>query len=353
MKKQPILLTLLLFFIVSASAQNEYFVGFAQIIDVKPFVGDSFKLEGAVKLVSDMEVADIAIFARVHKQDDSIGFLKKTEANKKVGAAWDVHTINGIIDENADVLLVGGYCAYNGQFYFDDYKLSIQRDGKWVDVPLENGGFENTNFEKVTHDEKTYDKKMIHGWGGFIVRENRATFTPFSTQKEVYAGEHALLVEGKGYFYAPAILKKYEGEWDVEYVPSLSENTFPEWIIKAVMKTTLIGADYVLRQDWYGKQVFDEGEQIFRDHTQISYHPDLGKLYATETLENFPPTILEGTLSENGNLKLTALELEGDDSRNENHIYTWLNEDEFSMIHEFNGMSGKRVKIYFKVTRRK
>ena len=104
-----------------------------------------------------------------------------------------------MLEEKADQLLIGGYCAYNGLFYYDDFKLSVKQDGQWKNVPLKNASFENTDFEKVSYGEKTYDKKMIQGWGGFIVLEDRATFMPYATDKEFFAGKGALLIEGKGY----------------------------------------------------------------------------------------------------------------------------------------------------------
>lgn len=353
MKKLLILCVLFLFIADISIAQNKHDVGFTQSVDVKNYAGAAFKLEGAIKMNSSMDVADAAMWARVHKKDNTIIFFANTIEQSQEKDVWKVHKIEGTIDGAADYLMIGGYCAYNGMFYFDDFKLSVQKDGKWQEFPLENGGFENTNFEKVTLGEKTHDKRMIQGWGGFIVMEDRATFTPMSTSEEVYAGKHALLVKGEGYFYAPAILKKYVGEWDVEFMPDLSHKTMEGAIIKAVMKTEVMGDGHTLNQKWYGRQVIGNQDKIFSDYTHISFHPDLGKLYAVETLEEFPPTIMEGTLEETGSLQLTALKAEGDESRNEEHIYTWLNNDEFSMVHAFDGVSGDRVKIYFKVTRRK
>ncbi|MEM1119700.1 MAG: hypothetical protein AAGJ18_04590 [Bacteroidota bacterium] len=352
MKKQLTLCLIPLFFTSIITAQNKHDVGFTQRVDIKAYTGANFKVEAAVKLSATMDVADIAIWARVHKKDHSIAFFDNTIEHSPKKDTWEAHTIEGIFDETADYLMIGGYCAYNGLFYFDDFKLSVQQDGAWKDVPLKNGSFENTNFEKVTYDGKTYDKKMIQGWEGFIVMEDRATFTPVSTSEEVHAGKYALLVKGEGYFYAPTILRKYVGIWDVEFVPELSENAW-SGSMKGVIEHELVGGGYILQGPLYSRQVFDKEEKISKSYSYISYHPALEKVYETELGDDAPPIISEGVLKENGNLEFKPITIAGNNALNRTFRYTWLSEDEFSITQEFDGNAGARVKAYYRVTRQK
>ena len=74
------------------------------------------------------------------------------------------------------------------------------------------------------------------------------------------------MIEGKGYLYAPAILKKYEGAWDIEFMPELSEHTWPGAIMKGVIQNELVNKGYVLQVPLYGKQVFNGEEKIFSSY---------------------------------------------------------------------------------------
>jgi len=354
MKKQLFLFVLLMGLqTLSGHAQNEYWAAFAQQLNIEEYAGLPFKISAAVKLETNMPTATASVWGRTHQKGGTISTSAWGNFPKENGIeGWQILETEGTFGAKDSIIFVGGRCDYDGNFYFDDFKLTVFQNKKWKNIPLNNGDFENTNFVKWTFNGKTYDKPMSEGWGGFIVFENRATFTPSAYSEEVYQGKHALLITGKGYFDAPALLKKYVGQWEVEFIPEKSENTYPGAILKGIVDVQLSASGYVLKEQFYGRLVFDE-EAFFNDVSQISYHPDLGKAYYIETSGTEPPVIAEGNLAPNGDFNFRAIaNTPSNQAFNRKSSYKWINEDEYTITHQFTTPLNT-VKMVYSAVRKK
>lgn len=352
MKKQVLSLLVLFVLTTTIFGQNEYWAGFTQQVDIAAYKGLPFKAQVAMKMESDMEVAKSYLWTRVHKKDKSVASMDMQELSQQEATKeWKLITIEGEIDADASFMMIGGRCDYNGSFFFDDFSLQIQQEGKWINIPLDNGGFEDTTFEHVTYGGKTSDRKMIKSWIGYIMDANRATFTPKAISQNVYKGNSALLVEGKGYFYAPAYLKKFAGEWDLEYVPELSED-FMDFQDKGSFKWTASSSGYTLNEIQIDKN--DPQHPKVISEGSLAYFPASEKIVWNIDLIDGGPRLFTGKMDASGNIHMEADDATfSNQSLKESFSYQWINEDELAVIWKFYMPNvDKKVKRYWKVTRK-
>ena len=157
---------------------------FAQKIDVTNYQGKRFRFQAAVKVHCADSAAQGEIWARIDKKDKTMGFFYNM-ADKPIRLnEWKVYTIEGKIDKGAKWLNIGGLYFSNGEFSFDDFKVSIEeKKGKWISVPLEDAGFE----EDMDSVNKT--------WYFF---HNRNGFTKNISSDTAYEGKKYLQIVGKG-----------------------------------------------------------------------------------------------------------------------------------------------------------
>ncbi|WP_228054841.1 DinB family protein [Kordia antarctica] len=114
-----------------------------------------FKLTASVKLVDGNPSSWGAIWVRVDNKNNETGFFDNMGDRPVVSNTWDTYEINGYIDKNTLSLNFGGLCMYNGQFYFDDFKLFVENKNTGE---LEVIKLDNQNFEKEIVNNK------VPGW---------------------------------------------------------------------------------------------------------------------------------------------------------------------------------------------
>lgn len=159
---------------------------FHQSIDAH-FVKDSlkFRLSASVKV----DTADAStwggLWARVDNKKGGNGFFDNMGDRSIKKNEWQYYVIEGHLNEQSDKLYVGGICFGNGKFYFDNFKLEIEREpGKYESVPLENPGFENKP-----------GKNKIPGWTEGVNKKREAHVREFtiSSTREAEDGVGLLL----------------------------------------------------------------------------------------------------------------------------------------------------------------
>ncbi|WP_238536312.1 alpha/beta fold hydrolase [Chryseobacterium populi] len=134
--------------------------------------------------------SDCAIWARIDKVDDTMGFFEnQAYSNIKVTTEWTTFQINGIIDSNAKNLNIGAYTKDNGEYYFDDFKLEVNapKSKKWIEIPLKNGDFEE-------------DLVSGKGWAEGIGRNKITHVTNFAittSDNTPYSGKKSLFIKGE------------------------------------------------------------------------------------------------------------------------------------------------------------
>ncbi|MGK6351303.1 alpha/beta fold hydrolase [Parapedobacter sp. DT-150] len=161
---------------------------FAQRVDVTAYQGRSFRLQAAVKVELIDTTAEAELWARVDKKDKRVGFFYNMMDKPIRKADWQVYTIEGQIDQDAESLMFGGLYSRQGRFYFDDFQLSIASEsGEFEAVAVPMGDFEGDSLAKH--------------WGYLQQRDGfRLTTTPMAP----YRGQQAALVDGSAFQKAAA-----------------------------------------------------------------------------------------------------------------------------------------------------
>jgi hypothetical protein len=169
---------------------SDYWTAFTQSRDASFLKKKTkFKLTAQVKVVSDDKNAWAGLWARVDNKGGEQGFFDNMNNRRIMSGDWQVYSIEGTMDEKAEVLYFGGLCQHNGKFYFDNFQLEVENDrGLFQSVTLENPGFEATPF-----------KNKIPSWSegiknGFSRRVKEYTFAADDDRVE---GSFSLLVTGE------------------------------------------------------------------------------------------------------------------------------------------------------------
>jgi len=173
-----------------SEAQTKSSDTFVQTIDAS-FVTKKlkFKLTASIKAEPKNEIGGAALWVRVDNKKGGMGFFENMIRNLVKVNEWRTYSIEGVMDENSDKINIGGYCRFDGKFYFDNFELLIENDkGEMQKATLNNPDFETPSIEN-----------KIPGWVEGISASNpvRANaFTISSTEDRVH-GKYALLIEGK------------------------------------------------------------------------------------------------------------------------------------------------------------
>jgi pimeloyl-ACP methyl ester carboxylesterase len=174
-------------FAVLAQMPNDW-GAFNQILDAKPYQGKKFRLEGAVKVKAIDSTAHAEIWVRVDRPDKKMGFFYNMMDKPIRSDEWKIYSITGKIDKDAERFNFGGLYNRKGLFYFDDFKLFVEKEkGRMEEVPLANPGFEG-------------DSSAVQNVWNFF--QKRYGFVATVTEGEYHTGNKSFLVDGSA-FVAP------------------------------------------------------------------------------------------------------------------------------------------------------
>lgn len=141
MKTKTYLFILFAFYSTQLSATSWF--SFANKIPITKYVGQEIKLEAAVKVETIDEYSSARLWLRADRGVLGRGFLKNMWDNPIKNKEWNIYSIEGKIDEDALSVSFGALTEYSGNFYYDDFKLSIKnKQGAWeliYQMNFENG----------------------------------------------------------------------------------------------------------------------------------------------------------------------------------------------------------------------
>lgn len=328
------------------SGQDMYsWSGFSQQIDVSIYAGKKFKLEAAVKSDCKMEKSMCGLWARIDKKDKSVGFFDNMMDRPIRDNEWKTYSIQGVVDDNANMLFIGGLVFYGGNFYFDDFKLSVLENEKWKSIEIKNSNFENNKME----DE------MILGWKklGKDVGKKKNHFIFSNSSKAVFQGKNALKVEGVNFIESRKILKKFEGEWSVKTIDSLCENTAKGYSSEGLYTYELLAGGLGLKETFIGVERYGGKEKSFDSNGFTTYHPALNEIYSIGYSTDYDPIIFRGVLHKNGNIFFENVGEKGAFAYSSKTVnINWINDNEFATI--VKTIYPQRViKIYYQSIRKK
>jgi hypothetical protein len=193
MKRITILFVFLSFAVDSAFAQDAIssdWTAFNQSIAIKTSVKKKFKVIASAKVDSNEPLASAGIWARVDNSNDEDGYSDFMNDRPIKAKDWQTYTLEGTIDENSKSLNFGGWCEFNGKFYFDKFEVLIENaSGGFDPVTILNPSFETPvkNGDIPKWSLGTKKEKVVK------VKEYKVASEKSSTD-----GTYALVLEGSG-----------------------------------------------------------------------------------------------------------------------------------------------------------
>ncbi|QES90494.1 alpha/beta fold hydrolase [Rhizosphaericola mali] len=212
---------------VFISSKNYAQQGIFQLVNIEKYQGKEFILEGKIFYANKLANNSFAVLTAIFVDRNS-KTIKTPIYNDDAGAfyqpnAWGNYQLTGKIDKKAMIMGIGAAIGGNGNYYFDDFKLSV-KDGKdTIEIPLKNASFESDslkewrteNLEKnstvALSTEKTFTGKQSlffnNGLKGKEVFGSNATIGKYMDVNgvklyyEIYGkGEPLLLIHGNNSF---------------------------------------------------------------------------------------------------------------------------------------------------------
>src|SRR5690606_27569523 len=186
------------FFLFSFSSlisqeKEQDWIAFSQTLDLEANKKLAFELTASVKIDVSETNSQAGLWARVDNKKNAkqrMGFFDNMSDRPIKDSIWKNYSIKGTLDSKASRLVFGGLVYGNGNFYFDDFKLTIEnpKTGKMEAVEIDNSSFENT----------VKDNEIPKWWIG-IKKENTEKIKGFSvySTEENSEGNHSLRIEGK------------------------------------------------------------------------------------------------------------------------------------------------------------
>ena len=187
MKKGFLYITILLLpTFLFAQMKNDW-GAFNQRLDAKNFAGKKFKLQAAVKVQLIDPTSEAEIWVRVDRPNRKTGFFYNMMDKPIRVKDWEIFSIEGKVDKDAEYIAFGGLYSRKGIFYFDDFKLSIETTkGNYEEVKIQNGNFESDSLKSP--------------WGFF---QKRNGFVLSATTETSFEGKQSCKVDGSQFKKSP------------------------------------------------------------------------------------------------------------------------------------------------------
>lgn len=129
---------------------------FTQRMNAKSFAGKKFKLQAALKIQPIDSTAEASILATVYKPGNRRGvsyYMKNKPVRSK---DWQIITIEGILDKDAEHLEFGGQYSRSGIFFFDNFLLFVDSsDNHYQQTSIPAGDFESPSLQPYWLAPKT------------------------------------------------------------------------------------------------------------------------------------------------------------------------------------------------------
>lgn len=180
-----IVFALFLLFQKQASAQDNFWVGLEQALDVRPYAGKNFRFSAAMK--TDGSPALLALLsALVEKEGGQWGFFEHMGNRPVYSSLWNTYSIEGKIDSGALALKLGITCMGNGTCFYDAVQVQVETAaGVWQTLPLVNGTF---NQQKTA-------TKAPEGW---TIAQPSPYYAFGGAAEDPFEGSGALSITGIG-----------------------------------------------------------------------------------------------------------------------------------------------------------
>ena len=139
MKQFKLVLFIVIIFCLSGSAfGQDTWASWSHSFSTHGYEGHRFRLQANVKAEVTDDSASARLWARVDKAGGT-AFFDNMWYRPIRNAQWKTYTIEGKIDPEASQIVFGALTEMNGKFYYDDFKLEIEKENnKWETVYTED-----------------------------------------------------------------------------------------------------------------------------------------------------------------------------------------------------------------------
>lgn len=191
MKKHICLL--FLFWLFLGHSQNRTIVSdwtsFTQAVNIEDKQNWNFRVTAKIRKDNQDIGSNASLWCRIDNKDKSTGFFENQYYTKQATNEWKTYEIKGKVSASAQTINIGAFAQSNGSFYFDDFKLEVNdgKSKKWIEIPLENSGFEEAItssshwFEGIDSQKKTHVKH----------------FSISTSDIQPFSGKKSLLIKGE------------------------------------------------------------------------------------------------------------------------------------------------------------
>ncbi|MBC7721113.1 MAG: alpha/beta hydrolase [Pedobacter sp.] len=221
----------------SALQAQESWASYSKKIDIKPYIGKSFRFKAKLKTEVETDSASARLWVRIDMASGS-NFFENMWKRPTRSVEWKEVSIEGKIKEKSEFAVFGALCELNGKFYYDDLIFEIETSPKkWTTLYANN--FENNTddlqagifsgnygvnplFRKNVITQNTNHCLIIGASGIIAYGQNKAAgryaeVNGIKLYYEIYGQGHPLIVlhgnggsiESASNFY-PELMKTYK-----------------------------------------------------------------------------------------------------------------------------------------------
>ena len=156
MKKLSLYLIQLFFFAIISNPSyllsQENWVVHSKVIPVEEYQGLNFKYSALVRTEIVDDSAAAYLFTRIDTRN-GMGFFDNMYNRPIRNKQWRKYEIQGVIDSTANKILFGTMCFFNGNFYYDNFKLEVETiKNNWETIFYRDFEGDSANVNKSIKD---------------------------------------------------------------------------------------------------------------------------------------------------------------------------------------------------------
>lgn len=120
---------------------------FMTTLDIKAYANMEIRFSAMVKV--NGKASDRGrLWVREDLEDGTVGYFENMDDRPIRNGEWKRYELSGKLHANPNKLAFGFMFDGSGKAYIDDAILSYKKEGKWIDIPVNNQDFETEKIDK-------------------------------------------------------------------------------------------------------------------------------------------------------------------------------------------------------------
>jgi len=157
-------------------------------MDATPFRGKRIRLSASIKAAVSSGQAQM--WLRVDKSSNKMGFFDNMDARPIKSDKWNRYETIGLVDQDAKGIVFGAFLKGMGKMWVDNFKLELEENGTWANVPIKNTSFETGTADKpedwimgsAGYNYKLVNEDVPDGKNALLVADN----TVYKVEKQIF-----------------------------------------------------------------------------------------------------------------------------------------------------------------------